>query len=59
MFLDRLTNDVKKFKERSALKYFKITAKLLKREEEASIEMHREHGAPKDKNWHDKLCLKN
>ena len=44
-------------KERPAYKYFKRAAKPLKGEKEASLERRREHGAPKNKKWHDKNFL--
>ena len=57
MFSERLIDEVEKLKERPASKYFKRAAKPLKGEKEASLERRREHGAPKDKKWHDKNFL--
>ena len=57
MFSERLIDDVEKIKERPASKYFKRAAKPLKGEKVASLERMREHGAPKDKKWHDKNFL--
>ena len=57
MFSERLIDAVEKEKERPAYKYFKRAAKPLKGEKEASFERRREHGAPKDKKWHDKNFL--
>ena len=58
MFSERLIDDVEKVQERPASRYFKRAAKALKGEEVASFERRREHGAPKDKKWHDKNYLK-
>ena len=58
MFSERLIDDVERIQERPALRYFKRAAKVLKGEEVASFERRREHGAPKDKKWHDKNYLK-
>ena len=58
MFSERLIDDVEKVKERPVSRYFKRAAKALKGEEVASFERRREHGAPKDKKWHDKNYLK-
>lgn len=57
MFSERLIDDVEREKERPAYKYFKRAAKPLKGEKEPSTERCREHGAPKDKKWHDKNFL--
>lgn len=57
MFSERLIDDVERKKERPAYKYFKRAAKPLKGEEAASFERRKEHGAPKDKKWHDKNFL--
>lgn len=57
MFSERLIDAVEKEKERPAYKYFKHAAKPLKGEKEASLERRLEHGAPKDKKWHDKNFL--
>ena len=57
MFSERLIDDVEKIKERPAYKYFRRAAKPLKGEQIASFERRREHGAPKDKKWHDKNFL--
>ena len=57
MFSERLIDEVEREKERPAYKYFKRAAKPLKGEKEASLERRREHGAPKDKKWHDKKYL--
>ena len=57
MFSERLIDEVERLKERPAYKYFKRAAKPLKGEREASIERRKEHGAPKDKKWHDKNYL--
>ena len=57
MFSERLIDEVERIKERPAYKYFKRAAKPLKEEKEASLERRREHGAPKDKKWHDKNFL--
>ena len=57
MFSERLIDEVEKIKERPAYKYFKRAAKPLKGENVASFERRREHGAPKDKKWHDKNFL--
>ena len=57
MFSERLIDDVEKVKERPACKYFCRAAKPLKGEQVASFERRREHGAPKDKKWHNKKYL--
>ena len=57
MFSERLIDEVERIKERPAYKYFKRAAKPLKGEKEASFERRCEHGAPKDKKWHDKNFL--
>lgn len=57
MFSERLIDDVEKVSERPAYKYFRRAAKPLKGEKIASFERRREHGAPKDKKWHDKKYL--
>ena len=57
MFSERLIDDVEKVSERPAYKYFRRAAKPLKDEKVASFERRREHGAPKDKKWHDKKYL--
>ena len=57
MFSERLIDDVEKISERPAYKYFRRAARPLKGEQAASFERRREHGAPKDKKWHDKNYL--
>ena len=60
VFLARLfafLDDVEKMSERPACKYFRRAAKPLKGEQVASFERRREHGAPKDKKWHNKKYL--
>ena len=57
MFSERLIDDVEKIQERPACKYFRRAAKPLRGEQVASFERRREHGAPKDKKWHDKNYL--
>lgn len=57
MFSERLIDEVEREKEHPAYKYFNRAAKSLKGEKEASLERRREHGAPKDKKWHDKNFL--
>ena len=57
MFSERLIDDVEKVKERPAYKYFRRAARPLKGEQVASFERRREHGAPKDRKWHDKKYL--
>ena len=57
MFSERLIDDVEKMSERPAYKYFRRAAKPLKGEKVASFERRREHGAPKDKKWHNKKYL--
>ena len=57
MFSERLIDDVEKISERPACKYFRRAAKPLKGEQVASFERRRQHGAPKDKKWHDKRYL--
>ena len=58
MFSERLIDDVERFNERPASKYFRRAAKSLKGAQSVSFERRREHGAPKDKKWHDKNYLK-
>ena len=57
MFSERLIDDVEKVSERPAYKYFRKAAKPLKGDQVASFQRRREHGAPKDKKWHDKNYL--
>ena len=57
MFSERLIDDVEKISERPAYKYFRRAARPLKGEQVASFERRRQHGAPKDKKWHDKKYL--
>lgn len=57
MFSERLIDGVERMSERPAYKYFRRAAKPLKGEKIASFERRREHGAPKDKKWHDKKYL--
>ena len=57
MFSERLIDDVERISERPAYKYFRRAAKSLKGEQVASFERRREHGAPKDKKWHNKKYL--
>lgn len=57
MFSERLIDDVEKVSERPAYKYFRRAAKPLKGEKVASFERRREHGAPKDKKWHNRKYL--
>ena len=57
MFSERLIDDVERISERPAYKYFRRAAKPLRGEKVASFERRREHGAPKDKKWHDKKYL--
>ena len=57
MFSERLIDDVERVSERPACKYFRRAAKPLKGERVASFERRREHGAPKDKKWHNKKYL--
>ncbi|MBR0289189.1 MAG: MobA/MobL family protein [Selenomonadaceae bacterium] len=57
MFSERLIDDIEKISERPAYKYFRRAAKPLKGEKVASFERRREHGAPKDKKWHNKKYL--
>ena len=57
MFSERLIDDVERANERPACKYFRRAAKPLKGEQVASFERRREHGAPKDKKWHNKKYL--
>ena len=57
MFSERLIDDVEKIQERPACKYFRRAAKPLKGEQVASFERRRQHGAPKDKKWHNKKYL--
>lgn len=54
MFSERLIDDVERIKERPAYKYFKRAAKPLKNELVASFERRCEHGALKNKKWHDR-----
>ena len=58
MFSERLIDDVENVSERPAYKYFRRSAKPLKGEQVASFQRRRDHGAPKDKKWHDKNYLK-
>ena len=58
MFSERLIDDVEKVSERPAYKYFRRAAKPLKGEQVASFKRRLDHGAPKDKKWHDKHYLK-
>ena len=57
MFSERIIDDVEKVSERPAYKYFRRAAKPLQGEQVASFQRRREHGAPKDKKWHDKHYL--
>ena len=57
MFSERLIDDVEKIQERPACKYFRRAAKPLKDEQVASFERRSQHGAPKDKKWHNKKYL--
>ena len=57
MFSERLIDDVERTSERPACKYFRRAAKPLKGEQVASFERRRQHGAPKDKKWHNKKYL--
>ena len=57
MFSERFIDDVERASERPACKYFRRAAKSLKGEQVASFERRREHGAPKDKKWHNKKYL--
>ena len=57
MFSERLIDDVEQMGERPAYKYFRRAAKPLRGEKVASFERRREHGAPKDKKWHNKKYL--
>ena len=57
MFSERLIDDVERISERPAYKYFYRAAKPLRDEQVASFERRRQHGAPKDKKWHDKNYL--
>ena len=57
MFSERLIDDVERISERPAYKYFRRAAKPLRGEQVASFERSRQHGAPKDKKWHDKNYL--
>ena len=57
MFSERLIDDVEQANERPACKYFRRAAKPLKGEKVASFERRRQHGAPKDKKWHNKKYL--
>ena len=57
MFSERLIDDVEKIQERPACKYFRRAAKPLKGEQVASFERRSQHGAPKDKKWHNKKYL--
>ena len=57
MFSERLIDDVEKISERPACKYFRRAAKPLKGEQVASFERRCQHGAPKDKKWHNKKYL--
>ena len=58
MFSERLIDDVEHLHERPAYKYFKRAAKPLKGSQSVSEARQREHGAPKDKKWHDINFLK-
>lgn len=57
MFSERLIDDVERINERPAYRYFRRAAKPLKGEKVASFERRREHGAPKDKKWHNRKYL--
>lgn len=57
MFSERLIDDVEIEKERPAYRYFRRAAKPLKGDALASFERRSEHGAPKDKRWHDRNFL--
>ena len=57
MFSERLIDDVERISERPACKYFRRAAKPLRGEQVASFERRCQHGAPKDKKWHDKNYL--
>ena len=57
MFSERLIDDVERISERPAYKYFRRATKPLHGEQVASFERRREHGAPKDKKWHNKKYL--
>ena len=57
MFSERLIDDVEIAKERPAYRYFRRAAKPLKGDATASFEHRSEHGAPKDKRWHDRNFL--
>ena len=57
LFSERLIDDVEKISERPAYKYFRRAAKPLRGEQVASFERRCQHGAPKDKKWHDKNYL--
>ena len=57
MFSERLIDDVEIVKERPAYRYFRRAAKPLKGEALTSFERRSEHGAPKDKHWHDRNFL--
>ena len=57
MFSERLIDDVEQINERPAYKYFRRAARPLKGEQVASFERRRQHGAPKDKKWHNKKYL--
>ena len=57
MFSERIIDDIEITSERPACKYFRRAAKSLKGEQVASFERRREHGAPKDKKWHNKKYL--
>ena len=57
MFSERLIDDVERISERPACKYFRKAAKPLKGEQIASFERRRQHGAPKEKKWHNKKYL--
>lgn len=57
MFSERLIDDVERISERPACKYFRRAAKPLKGEQVASFERRSQHGAPKDKKWHNKKYL--
>lgn len=57
MFSERLIDDVEIAKARPAYRYFRRAAKPLKGDATASFERRSEHGAPKDKRWHDRNFL--
>ena len=57
MFSERIIDDVERTSERPACKYFRRAAKPLSGEQIASFERRCQHGAPKDKKWHNKKYL--